>query len=203
MNLLVTRRPFSLCCLIRLARYLDLVQAGGEMLSMLKLHSWHEKFRGLVRIIMINSPPLRLKGHIWSNKVRRDPLSARGRNVLVTRFQVNVMWAIARLVPSTFWVRILVQDTIYRRRLIGRYLDESEAYDISELVREYRPSELILTKYISVYWMGWPLLLCVWVGGAKIVFQIQISVGLAYSFTSCSQTPWAGPLCFNTIPVYK
>ena len=37
--------------------------------------------------------------------------------------------------------RILVQVTIYRRLLIGRdgHLDQSEAYDISQLVREYRP----------------------------------------------------------------
>ena len=35
------------------------------------------------------------------------------------------------------WVRILVQVTIYRRILIGRdgHLDQSEAYDISYLVR--------------------------------------------------------------------
>ena len=38
--------------------------------------------------------------------------------------------------------RILVQVTIYRRLLIGRdgHLDQSEAYDISQLVREYGPS---------------------------------------------------------------
>ena len=37
------------------------------------------------------------------------------------------------------WVRILVQVTIYRRLLIGRdgHLDQSEAYDMSQLVREY------------------------------------------------------------------
>ena len=37
--------------------------------------------------------------------------------------------------------RILVQVTIYRRLLIGRdgHLDQSEAYDISQLVREYGP----------------------------------------------------------------
>ena len=37
--------------------------------------------------------------------------------------------------------RILVQVTIYRRLLIGRdgHLDQSEAYDISSLVREYGP----------------------------------------------------------------
>ena len=35
--------------------------------------------------------------------------------------------------------RILVQVTIYRRLLIGRdgHIDQSEAYDISKLVREY------------------------------------------------------------------
>ena len=39
------------------------------------------------------------------------------------------------------WGRILVQVTIYRRLLIGRdgHLDQSEAYDISQLVREYGP----------------------------------------------------------------
>ena len=39
------------------------------------------------------------------------------------------------------WGRILVQVTIYRRHLIGRdgHLDQSEAYDISQLVREYGP----------------------------------------------------------------
>ena len=37
--------------------------------------------------------------------------------------------------------RILVQVTIYRRLLIGRdgHLDQSEAYDISQLAREYGP----------------------------------------------------------------
>ena len=37
---------------------------------------------------------------------------------------------------------ILVQDTTYRRLRIGRdgHLDQSEAYDISQRVREYRPS---------------------------------------------------------------
>ena len=37
------------------------------------------------------------------------------------------------------WARILVQVTIYRRLLIGRdgHLDQSEAYNISYLVREY------------------------------------------------------------------
>ena len=37
--------------------------------------------------------------------------------------------------------RILVQVTIYRRLRIGRdgHLDQSEAYDISQLVREYGP----------------------------------------------------------------
>ena len=39
------------------------------------------------------------------------------------------------------WAHILVQVTIYRRLLIGRdgHLDQSEAYDISQLVREYGP----------------------------------------------------------------
>ena len=39
-------------------------------------------------------------------------------------------------------VCILVQTTIYRRLRIGRngHLDESEAYDIAYLVREYGPS---------------------------------------------------------------
>ena len=36
------------------------------------------------------------------------------------------------------WARILVQATIYRRLLIGRD-GQSEAYDISWLVREYGP----------------------------------------------------------------
>ena len=46
-------------------------------------------------------------------------------------------------------VRILVQVTIYRRLLIGRdgHLDQSEAYDISQLVREYGP------RYISAEFM--------------------------------------------------
>ena len=37
------------------------------------------------------------------------------------------------------WARILVQVTIYRRLQIGRdgHLYQSEAYDISELAREY------------------------------------------------------------------
>ena len=37
--------------------------------------------------------------------------------------------------------RILVQVTIYRRLLIGRdgHLDQSEAYDITRLVRAYGP----------------------------------------------------------------
>ena len=37
--------------------------------------------------------------------------------------------------------RILVQVTIYRRLLIGRdgHIDQSEAYDISKLVRKYGP----------------------------------------------------------------
>ena len=37
--------------------------------------------------------------------------------------------------------RILVQVTINRRPLIGRdgHLDQSEAYDLSQLVREYGP----------------------------------------------------------------
>ena len=40
--------------------------------------------------------------------------------------------------------RILVQATIYRRLLIGRdgHLDQSEAYDILQLVREYGQSHL-------------------------------------------------------------
>ena len=38
-----------------------------------------------------------------------------------------------------YWARILVQVTIYRRLGIGRDgdLDQSQAYDISQLVREY------------------------------------------------------------------
>ena len=43
--------------------------------------------------------------------------------------------------------RILVQVTIYRRIRIGRdgHLDQSEAYEISYLVREYGP------RYIAVF----------------------------------------------------
>ena len=39
------------------------------------------------------------------------------------------------------WARILVQVTIYRRLRIGRdgHLDQSKAYDISYLAREYGP----------------------------------------------------------------
>ena len=42
------------------------------------------------------------------------------------------------------WARILVQVTIYRRLLIGRdgHLDQSEAYAISQLVREYGPCRI-------------------------------------------------------------
>ena len=45
------------------------------------------------------------------------------------------------LVQEELWCRILVQVTIYRRLLIGRdgRLDQSKAYDISQLVREYGP----------------------------------------------------------------
>ena len=41
-------------------------------------------------------------------------------------------------------VRVLVQVAIYRRLLIGRdgHLDQSEAYDISQLVRKYGPSQV-------------------------------------------------------------
>ena len=44
--------------------------------------------------------------------------------------------------------RILVQVTIYRRLLIGRdgHLDQSEAYDISCLVREYGRQALDVTS---------------------------------------------------------
>ena len=51
------------------------------------------------------------------------------------------------------WDRILVQVTIYRRLLIGRdgHLDQSEAYDISELVREYGPGLAWLVKCKSTW----------------------------------------------------
>ena len=51
--------------------------------------------------------------------------------------------------------RILVQVTIYRRRLIGRdgYLDQSEAYDISYLVQEYRP-DCLLGDEMAHEWTG-------------------------------------------------
>ena len=47
--------------------------------------------------------------------------------------------------PYRIWARILVHVAIYRRLLIGRdgHLDQSEAYDISQLVREYAPSSMI------------------------------------------------------------
>ena len=40
-------------------------------------------------------------------------------------------------------LHIPTQDTIYRRLRIGRdvHLDQSEAYDISQLVREYGPGQ--------------------------------------------------------------
>ena len=50
------------------------------------------------------------------------------------------------------WGRILVEVTIYRRLLIGRdgHLDQSEAYDISLLVREYEPRwRLILSRNMT------------------------------------------------------
>ena len=44
-----------------------------------------------------------------------------------------------------FRARILVQVTIYRRLRIGRdgHLEQSKAYDISQLVREYGPRHRI------------------------------------------------------------
>ena len=49
--------------------------------------------------------------------------------------------------------RILVQVTIYRRLLIGRdgHLDQSEAYDISQLVREYGPSCTQLPERYNIH----------------------------------------------------
>ena len=46
--------------------------------------------------------------------------------------------------PLQIRARILVQVTIYRRLLIGRdgHLDQSEAYDILDLVLEYGSSAL-------------------------------------------------------------
>ena len=49
--------------------------------------------------------------------------------------------------------RILVKSTIYRSLLIGRdgHLDQSEAYDISYLVREYGPRNVL-----GRHWGRWP-----------------------------------------------
>ena len=46
--------------------------------------------------------------------------------------------------------RILVQVTIHRRLGIGRdgHLDQSQAYDVSQLVREYGPC-IILDPYTT------------------------------------------------------
>ena len=55
---------------------------------------------------------------------------------------LNIMSAKAnRSKGLLIWDRIFVQVTIYRRLLIGRdgHLDQSEAYDIAQLVREYAP----------------------------------------------------------------
>ena len=43
-----------------------------------------------------------------------------------------------------------MQVTIYRKLLIGRdgHLDQSEAYDISQLVREYGPSTHVAFMHI-------------------------------------------------------
>ena len=52
------------------------------------------------------------------------------------------------------WARILVQVTINRRPLIGRdgHLDQSEAYALSYLVREYGPCIAVQTqKAVSAY----------------------------------------------------
>ena len=61
------------------------------------------------------------------------------------------------------WIRarILVQVTIYRRLRIGRdgHLDQSEAYDISQLLREYGQSGYSLTRYDISHasdWSRWP-----------------------------------------------
>ena len=63
-------------------------------------------------------------------------------------YHSTCVWiAYAQLIEITVRVRsrILAQVTIYRRLLIGRdsHLDQSEAYDISLLVREYGPGFLI------------------------------------------------------------
>ena len=45
---------------------------------------------------------------------------------------------------TCIWTRILVQFTMYRRLRIGRdgHLDQTEAYDISQLVRVKSPDAL-------------------------------------------------------------
>ena len=59
------------------------------------------------------------------------------------------------LLPSGFRDRILVQVTIYRRLRISRdvHLDQSEAYDISQLVREYGPRMTgCLARRVRLIW---------------------------------------------------
>ena len=55
--------------------------------------------------------------------------------------------------PLGYWDGILVQVTIYRRLRIGRdgHLDQSEAYDISQLVRKYGPCISLLSVFTQ-----WP-----------------------------------------------
>ena len=58
---------------------------------------------------------------------------------------------------------ILVQVTIYRRLLIDRdgHLDQSEAYDISKIVREYGPRHVDMVKTYIKYGkftrLAWPI----------------------------------------------
>ena len=63
----------------------------------------------------------------------------RGQEGHVSTGNINLLTP--RRAVSTDRARIHVQVTIYRRLLIGRdgHLDQSEAYDISYLIREYGP----------------------------------------------------------------
>ena len=103
----------------------------------------------------------------WNGWICSQPItmSGRSRNLLYT-LVIKIKSESERTIAYRLWwcttdcagycprclvsrLRILVQVTIYRRLLIGRdgHLDQSEAYDISQRVREYGPRLLGLQTF--------------------------------------------------------
>ena len=71
--------------------------------------------------------------------------------------------------------RNLEQVTINRKLLIGRdgHLDQSEAYDLSQLVREYWPGRWLGRHYSTI---GWPHRVCWLPSKHKMVKQCWATV---------------------------